>query len=346
MDISYVIRVKNLFVSDGPFEKQQKQYYFDLLKNIQEKLGHFTVCRKGIEIDISVDWSKAIDDYDNNLKNNFFMDQAHILYELEKNKYKSISEFLNKHDIPSSTEIFFTLSIKESDGNTLMPYEIEQTFCNFLYHLFLILNLSCPGFLDLYSAELNTEFSTKYNISNHYFKDCWYSNDWPSITYIPVHIVKEWYDKLGLWDTIKSKSRLEKCIFSLLHFCEEEKISPSKIVWLAHAIESIFEIPQSSILQTMKERILIVLSNENDVNHKIILKKLNEFYQYRSNFVHGNLDIFIPSESIIDVEGNEDYLGKLFETEEFAFKILTATLQRMILAGWSTFNFKTIVTGE
>src|SRR5690606_14665833 len=105
MKISYVLKITNLYVCGGPFEQQQKQYYFDILKNVQEKLSLFTIYRKDIGIEVCVDWSKAIDDYRKNLKNNFFVGQAREVYEIEENHSQSFSEFIFNREIPSSTEI-------------------------------------------------------------------------------------------------------------------------------------------------------------------------------------------------------------------------------------------------
>ncbi|WP_134751963.1 hypothetical protein [Paenibacillus athensensis] len=96
----------------------------------------------------------------------------------------------------------------------------------------------------------------------------------------------------------------------------------------------------------MKERMLLVLSDHENHNQKEIIKKLNDFYQYRSNFVHGNLDIYIPSELILEREEHESYAKKLMQTEELAFKVLIATLQKMINEGWHSFNFTTTFHGK
>ncbi|NUU62092.1 HEPN domain-containing protein [Paenibacillus agri] len=342
--LEYKLVIKNLPFRTTHSGIDQKNYINDILNEIQSNLERFELNRGSMSTHLSLDWSKAISDIKKNMQNNFFADDMYSEFEKYKDKYDSIDEFFKERtaEIPGETEIVIIATTSKINNVTL-----DQVIKNFIYHLFLALNLSCPGFIDCYGARL---FSSKYNeeltLSNLEFEDCWSNENWPIIQYIPINKVCNWFSKNNIWNKFISESRLDKCLFSVLHFCEESKISPSKIVWLAHALESIYEIPQSAILHSLKERISIVLFENYEEERSKISKRINEFYQYRSNFVHGSLTIYLPSEELINSDIHQNYLELLLQTEQFAFRILVATLQKMIIENWKSFNFQTIFKGE
>ncbi|MDQ0090328.1 hypothetical protein J2T12_003742 [Paenibacillus anaericanus] len=341
--IEYRLVLKKLPFGITNSGKNQKLSIHMILNDIQSNLGRFELNRNNMSIHLNLDWSKAISDIEKNMEKNFFIDELYTEFEKYKDKYESINDFFNERakEIPKGTEVVIVATVSKVD-----IVELDQTIKNFVYHLFLVLNLSYPGFINYYNARLlSPKNSEELTLCNDEFEECWSNENWPIIKYIPINTVCNWYNKYNLWNKFISETRLDKCLFSLLHFCEEIKISPSKIVWLAHALESIYEIPQSAILHSLKDRISIVLFENYEEERSKISKRINEFYQYRSNFVHGNLTIYTPSEELINSDIHKEYLNQLFQTENFAFRILVATLQKMIIEDWNCFNFKTIFEG-
>ncbi|MFF2092979.1 hypothetical protein [Paenibacillus sp. NPDC058174] len=340
---NYKLTFKGLPMGITNSGKNHKEYIYDLLNNIQSTLGTFELHRNNLSIQLSLDWSRAITAIKTNVEKNFFIDEIYVEFEKYKDQYHSIYEFFETlcEEIPNETEIIMLVSTSEVN----MPV-IEQMIKNFIYNLFLALNLSYPGLLDCFQARLDfSDDSQNLKLSNYEFEKCWTDETWPVIQYIPINKVCNWFNENNIWNKFVGESRLDKCLFSILHFCEDDKISPSKIVWLAHALESIYEIPQSGILNSLKERISIILFDNYEEKRSSIIKKIKQFYQYRSNFVHGSLTIHTPSEELIDSDIHQDYLELLFQTEEFAFRILVATLQQMIIKNWSSFNFRTTFEG-
>lgn len=344
--VKYTLEFGNLYYRSGSYEAEQKQYYYEILSTIQETLGSFSFKRDEMPVHINLDWSIAIEDYERNLRNNFFMNDISDAFRKEMEEYKPVEEFFEEIEkrIPHKTKILIEMSI-----NTDSRKIIDQVIKNFVYHLFLILNLSCPGFLNLYYASLTSaESSIRLTLSNSPLLECWADKTWPAVRFIPLMTVRNWYEELDLFSKYVGQSRIDKALFSLLYFCEESKVNPSKIVWLAHAIEAIYELSHSAIIHTLKERIATVLINDekNESSRKSITKKINKFYQYRSDFVHGTLNMVIPSEDILEMDGHSEYVEELFQTEEFTFKLLIASIQKLIGEGWEEYNFKTIFVGK
>ncbi|MDG0808077.1 hypothetical protein [Cohnella rhizosphaerae] len=269
--LEYRLVIKNLPFGITNSGKDQKLNIHMLLNDIQSNLGRFELNRNNMGILLNIDWTKAISDIRKNMEKNFFMDELYTEFEKYKDKYESVNDFINERfiEIPKETEVVIVATVTNVNIVTL-----DQSIKNFIYHLFLALNLSYPGFINCYYARLlSPKDSEELTLSNNGFEECWSNENWPIIKYIPINTVCNWFNKNNIWNKFISETRLDKCLFSLLHFCEESKISPSKIVWLAHALESIYEIPQSAILYSLKDRISIVLYENYEEERSKISKK-------------------------------------------------------------------------
>ncbi|MCD1258380.1 hypothetical protein B5M42_005935 [Paenibacillus athensensis] len=223
--LEYSLEIRHFGFCGGNFEKQRKEYYFQMLDSIPDSYSHFNIEREGIVCTIDVDWSQTMRDYKQHHTHSCSLEETLNNYEVVKDQYDSLDQYVReivKH-LPQGSTI--TIQVHTESDEVLL---VEQIVMNFIYHIYLALNLSCPGFLDLYAATLSGRNTEKITISNYYFSECWADDSWPSVSYIPVEKVRYWYDSLELWGLGLGKSRLVKCLFALLHFCSEDKISPSK----------------------------------------------------------------------------------------------------------------------
>jgi len=154
---------------------------------------------------------------------------------------------------------------------------------------------------------------------------------WPTIKTIPAINTYNWLKKLDLNLKQTATNRIERVLFALLNYSYSENISPVNILWLTLALESLYDIPPSSIIKTLRNRIFLVLG-EPTQNSKLIKKIIDSFYEIRSRIVHGQFNIS-PPESIEFFDFSKiDQDGVLLQNEEYALTILIATLQKMILS--------------
>ncbi|MCL5773789.1 MAG: HEPN domain-containing protein [Firmicutes bacterium] len=226
--------------------------------------------------------------------------------------------------------------------------ELGEYLQNYLYHLFLISNLSAPGCFNLFNTSLKNNTFLKINnstfqLSSSSFDISWIrsiQSGWPKIKSVSLPKVLKWYNKLNLGLRQLANSRVERGLFALLHVCKgNSPPDPTDLLWLAHALEALYDAPQSSIEKTLRNRIFLVLGSP-DKDSKKVEKNIKEFYDLRSRFVHGDLPISIPDEDNELLDSRmPPYYDTLLESYDLAFSIVLATLQKMILNNWYCINF-------
>jgi hypothetical protein len=297
---------------------------------------------------LTVDWGNTLDGF------RYLMEFEQALYSMPDSK--KANEHLNSYKTP---EILIQFHIEGAKD------EIEELGCitNFLYHVFLAINLSLPGACDfrdalVYPKTPDAETSQRYNNHFPYHVDLFttifeYGLDssiemkWPLISAIPLTDVWLWLQRVDHLTSSNAKTSAQKALYALLHCC----LIPIKpysdlieLVWFAHAMESLYETPSDAILKTLRERIFLLLGEPVE-NGKKIRKLINQFYDLRSSFVHGDYEILKPSwlsiESSIlayDREGRD-------KSKFLIASILIATLQKMILNSWSGLLFHELFSG-
>jgi hypothetical protein len=229
--------------------------------------------------------------------------------------------------------------------------------------VFLAINLSLPGACDfrdalIYPKTPDVETSQRYNNHFPYHIDLFttifeYGLDtsiemkWPLISVVPLKDVWSWLQKVDRLTSSSAETSAQKALYALLHCCSIP-IRPYgdlvELVWFAHAMESLYDTPSDAILKTLRERVFLLLGEPVE-NGKKIRKLINQFYDLRSSFVHGEYEILKPSwlsldASIVayDREGGN-------KSKFLISSILIATLQKMILNNWSGLLFHELFSG-
>lgn len=221
---------------------------------------------------------------------------------------------------------------------------------NLLHQLFLIMNLSVPGSCDFYSviirpfeAEHDTSSrEVRLKLSGGVIESSTQLIDkmnWPEIHTIPVRNVMQWLEKIGFSRSSFAHSNTERAIFGLLYSCMHEKLDPTTLIWLAQAMEALFNTPQVGIANTLKERAFLVLGEPHENLNKV-KKDINAFYNYRSRYVHG--EIFLPNPiaiSLVDDEALDKFYYELYQHLDLAMILIVASLQKLIVEDSSGFDF-------
>jgi Apea-like HEPN len=227
----------------------------------------------------------------------------------------------------------------------VIAYHIE----NLIFQFFLAMNIATPGSFNPFSRELqvNSHFEI-YEYSSSCIESAWIEstdNGWPTISSIEISRVWNWIQSLNLGYRQIAQNRTERALFSILHLCKEDKVSPTQLIWISFALEALYDTPKAQINKTLIERISLVLGIPDDIKRKY-KKKINEFYDLRSRFVHGELDIATPlSNEILDDKCSE-YQAIIIEYCDFGLSIILATLQKMIQNEWKTLHFEENYYGD
>lgn len=218
---------------------------------------------------------------------------------------------------------------------------------NLLHQIFLALNLASPGSCDFYLVKivpLGDHQDLKESIiqlSSGILEGSVLLRDefnWPSLEVIEVEKVWGWIRTLNLSEIQFARSNTERAIFALLHTCIGSSISPTDLLWLAHALEALYDTPELGISKALRDRIFLVLGKPSE-DFKKIRQAISKFYGLRSQFVHGNLAISNPMIYTSLNTEFDNHAGQLIESFEIAALVILATLQKLILNNWSSVDF-------
>ncbi len=130
-----------------------------------------------------------------------------------------------------------------------------------------------------------------------------------------------------------------------MYFCNDAHIgyNPSLVVWIIQSLESFFGIKSNdSIIRTLKTRIYLHLGNPEQL--KVINRKINEFYDYRSKFVHGDMEILrYGSDKFLRMKSIDEYYSKLIGLNDFGATLIISCLQKMIVTNSKSIEFSEII---
>jgi len=242
------------------------------------------------------------------------------------------------YDLPCIIHSNALNTINNEPNKDLAFYLAENAF----YHLFLIVNLAFPNSLDMYDAYCVTRYSNrtykhKLGLSASMFG--FRRNGWPNTKTLPIDICYKWFKSLNIGIRQISQTNIERALFSLLHVAHQQHgINPTDIIWIAHALEALYDTPNNSVSKILKDRIFLVLGSPKDLNK--YKRKIDEFYIMRSRLVHGDMEIISPcNNSLFDIDF-DDFVFKMIESIDFGTKLVVATIQKMILEGWTNIGFR------
>lgn len=335
----YTLQIRS-FINEECLEHYGKDMHTLILSEIKELFSSLTFKSKRIgDIKVSMDWESFYTYFEKV----YDARQEYISLETPE----QVGEFFSKKFDKSiySFNLDCNMSSKSSVNeieeatNRYFKYHLN----NFLYKLFIVLNLSIPGYFSFNNLKVldddekivdfkaySSEFFRAYNLSKE--------NNWPYIRRLPISSVLKWYDSLNIDYRQIAKTSTERTIFAVIHSCKSFDFDVSSFIWLAHALESLYDTPNITISKILKDRIFLFLGKGKE-NQTYLKKQVEKFYKIRSGFVHGDFDISHPSCNEILDEALDDYLYDLMDPYSFAFSIIVASLQKMILNNWKEIRF-------
>ena len=159
---------------------------------------------------------------------------------------------------------------------------------------------------------------------------------WPKLESMEPIMVWNWLEKY--FDGIEnfSSSRTQRAIFAFTQIFDDlQNDSHIDFVWGMIGLEALFAQDKNGIQQQLNEKIQVILGELKDFK-----KIIKQMYNYRSKFLHGDLDI--PSKFQVDemFEKNLDFIFKYEEMKSLAIAILIATFQYMVKNNLDELKFK------
>jgi hypothetical protein len=214
----------------------------------------------------------------------------------------------------------------------------------FLYQAFLGLNLSCPSSLDFYRTQ-TADFQI--NLSATLFDVALLDSDQHGI-----HIRKDlalaktwkWLGSVTSPNRQIARSGIERALFGLLNLSTEDAYNPDSLMWLTYILEGLYDTSIGASFNSLKTRAIKVL-NIPEKKRKAFSQNLRNFYDVRSAFVHGGLDVEHP----LGIDGwdksCDDYRSTLLEAIGFAMLVAISTIQVMIENNWERLSFDEVWRG-
>lgn len=314
----------------GGYEELTSPSDLEVWIGISEIYSHIIVStHPEEEIEISIDWSSAVS-YATKCKELYSKSREDVMRIL-----KSTPDFF-EHAIICQANVQF-----KKYKYDLAPWAGGDYLHQILYEIFLVANLSSPGCFNLYRSYIRVPSldpekeplaQTELELSEYMFEMAWHDAKdapWVKVGFIPFQEVIQWYRRLELGFRQVAHLNVEKVLFALLHLGRRSFLEPEATLWIASALEAIFDTPHGNSFQFLHKRITNFLSL-NEKQQGIMRKRLREFYDVRNSFAHGGGAVCHP----IANECWDPEISKVSERirdmNDFASMLLIGSMQELI----------------
>ncbi|MCW3077942.1 MAG: hypothetical protein JWO32_2551 [Bacteroidetes bacterium] len=222
--------------------------------------------------------------------------------------------------------------------------EREEHFMSFQYfvesyvrHILIYLNIARPGAFEtrkgfIKSNETISESKIKISDFNQLMTSLNYSIEiakkykWPQLKELPIKKTLDWLDLQWKAFEVISASRIQRALnaFSYIFHDNANDNSPNDLFHALMGIEAVYVQGNSSIQDQVNLKSQLLLGKRDEFK-----KTFNELYDYRSRYIHGQLN-FINKYFVDDKSDAIDHLLKTYEKSAFAIAILIATIQKHV----------------
>lgn len=247
---------------------------------------------------------------------------------IENNPYKSVEKDFLIIDLKSI--------YKENDDKEVNWF-FEFLIDGFLNGLSLLINISYELSVDflnghilgennLYLGKTNLVFS---HLDFAYEKS--YTIKWPSLKGIKLEETIKWFifNDISLNKSSNCKASRAINAFSQM-FGKNDEPDSSFLFWCVLGIEALLAEGTTDITNQIKTKCILLLGEPTEFK-----KKLTQLYNYRSRFVHGDID-FPPKLFYHDEEFENEYWDYL----HFSISILIALIRKLITENKTEFRFE------
>lgn len=216
------------------------------------------------------------------------------------------------------------------ENDAVKAFDARQLVELFFHEAFIVSNLAVPGsFGQTQIVIKHLEYgSVTLLLDSSLFEDAWITatrHAWPHVEVLPIFSVIEWYDSLNLGTQQVATSRVAKALFSLLHVAAMDRTEPTAVVWLAQALEALFDVPSALSHKFLSARVLALLGSPRTT--KWFKSQIRQFYEARNAFAHGGAPVIHPMyDDGLDPRVDEE-CAKWMDPSDFAASIVVSALQ-------------------
>lgn len=289
----------------------------------------------GSELLVTVDWSSRLR-YEERYCTFFQRPRAQVL--------GTLSQFDFEHAHACPIKLRSTKGQTERHGSNVPALQWA------LYELYLIANLTAPGAFNLYRSYLrdttldpaqDTFAQTHLELSEYLFESAWHDaqdTNWLRVGFLPFDQLREWYLGLHLTNRGAATTDVQRTLYCLLHLGKTLFLEPTATLWLASALESLFDTPSGSAFTFLCQRAGALLELQPEQT-TVLKKKMRAFFDIRNAFAHGGSVICHPLADERD-KLVESTSRSTIDANNFACSILIGSLQQIIRRGWPAIRFE------
>lgn len=250
-------------------------------------------------------------------------------------------EFEHVHVCPAAV----TFETQEAPRSNNGMHELNVL----LLDLYLLANIACPGALNLHRSFIRDTTldpskdvlaQTELEMSEYVFEIAWHEaqdKKWLKVGFLPFDIVVDWFNSLEISDKNVASTDLERALFSLMHLGRASFMDPTAVLWIASALEALFDTPSGNSFSTLCKRVSLLL-NLDATEANELRRRLRSFYDIRNAFVHGGSRIQHPLADDQDKAVEED-IGELLRAANFASAVLVGSVQELVRRRWKGLVF-------
>lgn len=250
----------------------------------------------------------------------------------------------------TSIEIQNTEQLEQKEDHY---FSFEYLVENYVQHLIIYSNLAKPGAFDTREGvikikEISGDITTKFKefpiLENSLTYAVGLSNkyNWPPIKELPLKKSLDWLRQH--WSAVESisENKIQRALNAFSYLFHDNLLSVANSSGdLFHAligIEAIYVNGNINIQEQVNQKSQILLGSRSNFK-----KVFSELYDYRSRYVHGQLNFinrfFVDDKEDIAIE----QLLKIYKHSAFAIAILVSSLQKHIELDKNEFEFELIL---
>jgi hypothetical protein len=159
---------------------------------------------------------------------------------------------------------------------------------------------------------------------------------WPTLFQMNCETVWNWASKrVTLLDGFDGTPMGRAiCAFSRI-FERKTADEPMQLLWALVGLEALYVKGKSELLQQVREKSQVLLGPQSSFK-----KRISQMYDFRSRFVHGDLDfpgLYLLGDARVEFA---KYSNDLFAATAIATAVLAATLQAVIRRDWDGLDFE------
>jgi hypothetical protein len=171
-----------------------------------------------------------------------------------------------------------------------------------------------------------------------------HSRGWPPLGEIELPTVVNWLENLPGYSMGKAKGRVSRAVGALSYLIEGRPSDHGQVdlVWALLGLEALYGFGNQGLRAQLTDKTEVLLGPR--VSDK---KHFGAIYDYRSRFIHGDID-FPPCYRLFeDPESDDDFASQTYECWTIASAVLLSSLQELVRRNASNLEFRyTVSTSE